>query len=511
MSIRKKTAGLIAVCMVFSLMLTACDNSPENSGPETSGPTAVINRPTYFALAFPKSGGTNPYLSNDTVTYQNATLLYTRLVTFSPEFELEYLLAQNVVNEGTTVTVILGTAHFADGATITAQDVVASLQKAMGSGAYGGRFGNIASVDVSGNTIIITLKKPDALFAYLLDFPILKASEVDILFPMGSGRYTYSETANGEAIFVANPHYAGALPIGTINLLKLSGQDVLISSLNMGNVSFYASETGQTAGGNASNTAYFGTNHFVFIGLNSNSAILQDANVRAAISMAINRNAICEKSYYSRAYPATSVLNPLYPVASASTAFSPTADEDMARQLLASAGYTVSELDGIATNESGGRLTLRLLVCTQSPGKRFTATLIKEQLARVGISVTIIETDSFETYNAMLTDGNFDMYLGEVKLLNNLDLSPFLEGATSYGITPTEDLINAYNAFLLSGHSAELTAQNFATFESAFTTHTPYVPLLYCYGTVAYNRNLQGVNPSLSDVFYTFENLTADE
>ncbi len=495
---RKMTALALACCLFFS----ACNGGGEDS----SGGSTADDQLHTFSLAYIKGDGTNPYLSDHIITYQNASLLYARLVTVSPSFEVQNELAASVLVEGTTVTVLIGEGYFADGSTIATTDVAASLEKARQSTTYSGRFANVASVTAAGNILTIALKEPDALFAYLLDFPILKASQIDAPTPIGSGRYTLGEDETGLPIFIKNNYYSGILPIVSITLVELTGQDALISSLNIGDISLYASENDYSVGGSASKTAYYKTNNLVFLGVNSTNPILQNPLVRQAIGASVNRAVLCDKAYYSRAYPAVSAINATYPFASPETFFSQDADITAAKELLASAGYTVSELDGIATDSADNRLSLNLLVCTQSAGKRYTANLVKEQLAKAGIVVTIVEVESFDAYTAALAAGNFDLYIGEVKLYNNLDLSSFFSGATSYGIQPSETLLATYVAFRQSGSDESL-----AAFETAFYAEAPFIPLLYRYGSVSYNRTLSGLQPTISDIFYQFDNFTSEK
>lgn len=497
---QKLAALALACCLLFS----ACNGKTNE---ETSGGNTSDAQLHSFSLAYIKGDGTNPYLSSHIITYQNASLLYARLVNITPSFDIQNELAASIAVEGNVVTVLVGEGYFADGATITAIDVATSLEKARQSATYGGRFTNIASVTASGNMLTIMLNEPDALFAYLLDFPILKASQVDALTPTGSGRYTLGEDESGLPIFIKNNYYSGILPIVSISLVELTGQDALISSLNIGDISLYASESDYSVGGSASKTAYYKTNNLVFLGMNSTNPILQNPLVRQAIGLSVNRAVLCDKAYYSRAYPATSAINSTYPIsASAEPTFTQDADIVTAKTLLEGAGYTVSELDGIATDGADNRLSLNLLVCTQSAGKRYTANLVKEQLAKAGIVVTIVEVESFDAYTAALAAGNFDLYIGEVKLYNNLDLSSFFSGSTSYGIQPSETLLASYAAFRQSG-----SAEALAAFEEAFYAEAPFIPLLYRYGSVSYNRTLNGLQPTISDIFYQFENFTSEK
>ena len=492
-----------ALLLCAAVLFSGCSGSGSGGGSEEGG-TALQTEPlSEFTLAFAKSDGTNPYLSQNTITYQNAPLLYGQLVTIPPSFQLEMGLASAVAVNGPTVTIQMRTAFFADGAPVTAGDAAASLEAARQSAVYGGRFTNVSAVSAAGSTVTITLNEPDSLFAYLLDIPVMKASQVGAATPTGSGRYTPVLNEESALVFSKNPHYDGSVPVDTIRLLELSGLDALVSSLNIGDVSLYSSELEQDSGSIACSTEYYKTNSLVFLGLNDGRGARQSPTVRQAISSAVDRSVLCEKGYFSRAYPATGALNGSYPALGGKQYLPSTADRETAAQQMALGGYSVSELDGYATDANGQRLNLKLLVCTQGVGKRYTANLIREQLAAAGIAVEIEETDSFEEYTRRVSAGDFDMYIGEVKLYNNMDIGVFLKGgAASYGVLPSEGLLNAYAAFRQDTAAAD-------AFETAFADEVPYVPLLFRRGVVSYSRGITGVQPSVSDVFYQFEQFAA--
>ena len=44
----------------------------------------------------------------------------------------------------------------------------------------------------------------------------------------------------------------------------------------------------------------------------------------------------------------------------------------------------------------------------------------------------------------------------------------------------------------------------------AFAAEMPFVPLVYKNGVATYSKSFAGLSPTVSDIFYQFENLTAD-
>jgi len=174
---------------------------------------------------------------------------------------------------------------------------------------------------------------------------------------------------------------------------------------------------------------------------------------------------------------------------------------DGVAEFFAQLGYTMDVQSGYWADGAGKRASLRLLVYTGSTYKKYAASLIQQQLASQGIEVQILETDDFDAYRQQITDGQFDLYIGEIKLYNNMDLSPFFSGgAASAHLAQSETLSAAYGAFRANKSAA-------GDFEAVFAAEMPYIPLLWRSSTVVAARGISGLTSSLSDVFYSLDGL----
>ena len=60
------------------------------------------------------------------------------------------------------------------------------------------------------------------------------------------------------------------------------------------------------------------------------------------------------------------------------------------------------------------------------------ARYIAKNLTELGMAVTVSELD-WNDYTAALTAGNFDLYLGKVKLTADFDISALVSGGLNYG------------------------------------------------------------------------------
>ena len=505
----------LAVCALFAAGCAASsapDQAPASSGQTTlQTPAGEGGSDGTLCVGYTESDGFNPYRVNSSLVAQNAGLVFEKLVEINPEMELEYRLAQSILCSGTQVILTpRGGCTFADGTPITAEDILASLQAAQASAMYGGRFANVTGMRVQDGLVVLDLAVPDSLFAYLCDIPVMKAGETALAAPTASGRYTYGAGAD---LLVANPRApfgAGEGP-AEIRLWPVSGYDELVSSFAQGSVNLYdAISDSDATGSMTSQQSFYRTNELIYLGVNSTSdkPLLAAATGRTVLSRLTDRRALAQESFYSRAYPATGIINSFYPCVRDAQAISADPQTEDLPSLLGALGYTLDTTAGHYTDAAGARLEVQLLVYTGSVYKRYAANLLREQWGEAGIYLQIVEQDNFDQYKEQVLSGQFELYIGEVKLYNNMDITPFLPGGSlSAGLAQNEELPAARDAFRLDAAAA-------GALEQAFADLMPLVPLVWQNGTVVCNRDVTGVSASVSGVFYSLANLSvaqADE
>ena len=144
--------------------------------------------------------------------------------------------------------------------------------------------------------------------------------------------------------------------------------------------------------------------------------------------------------------------------------------------------------------------SLTLLVNEENAFKRAVAESLCAQLTTAALTVTVRELP-WEDYAAALEGGDFDLYLGEVRLTADWDASALLDvgGALNYGGFASEQLSARNDALLLGGNaSAERYVKGFAE-------EMPFAPLLFKSKTVLTPSGLvDGMTPTASDPFYGF-------
>lgn len=526
--LRRRLLRAAVLALSLCLLLTGCAAAPDASSateePDSSAeaPAAAASLSDYaFTLPWYRGEGYNPYLTDNSLTVQLADLLFEKLVVIDPEARLEYRVVRAVTVEALTVTLTVDASYrYADGTAVSAQDVAACLQAARASKLYSGRFANVTDIRAGEGTVTVTLTQPDALFAWLLDIPVMPAGQTALEKPLASGRYTYA--ADGDAL-VPNPLSTAAAPFDRITLCEMTGADALANSLNIGAISLYASEGEALANGiNSSRQASYYTNTLVFLGFNSiavrswkttdvdgvetwhsqetgSSPLLAQVQGRQAINNLLDRSTLLEKVYYNRGHIADGYLNTVGPAAGHGSLHAE-ARPDEAAAALEALGYAKG-LDGYyrtpGDGPDGQPVRLRLLVYTGSSYKRYLAQLIADALDHAGIQVETQECDTLEAYLQKIAALDFDLYIGEIKLYNDMDLSVFFAqtGAAAQGLSLSEALTGQYAAWRADNGQA-------AALEAALAAEMPWAPLLWRSGTLYYAKALDGFRPSVSSVFY---------
>jgi peptide/nickel transport system substrate-binding protein len=149
--------------------------------------------------------------------------------------------------------------------------------------------------------------------------------------------------------------------------------------------------------------------------------------------------------------------------------------------------------------------TLKLLVNSENASRIHAAERIAQQLNWTGLSVTV-EKLAFEDFILALQQGNFDLYLGEVVLTADFDLSALLlsGGSLNYGgwsdsaLPPLLSQFRASHGLLRSIHANAL--------YSFLTQEVPIAPICFKNGCVLTRwGRLSGLEPVRNNVFYHLE------
>lgn len=220
---------------------------------------------------------------------------------------------------------------------------------------------------------------------------------------------------------------------------------------------------------------------------------------------------------------ATGFYNPSIKLLEAVQNLQKTANAQISIENLEEIGYNNIDSEGIRVSASGNRISLTLMVNGENSARVSAARLIAEQLLSVGIKVTVLER-SYQQYTEALSSGNFQLYIGEIKTLANMDLSALTIGGGScaFGIPtvnkdaanqkPQDQTAESQNPTLSVAHviNGYFSGINTIT-DVAVTLQTelPVIPVCFRQGLLFHNAAIGNVGEaSQSDIYYSIGQYT---
>ena len=520
----------LSFALTFLILFTAsgCKDNVENSSSGASPTTEQSHKKDYLTLLYSAADTFNPYTAKTDINRQICQLIFDPLVRLDDEFNPVNKIAKIAVVSGKTCSVTINQVRFSDGSMLTADDVVYSYKLAKNSaGLYAASLYEVKSVSAKdSSTIIFNLTKADPYFVNNLTFPIIKAgsekvtdSDSVLQPPIGSGRYKVSEDKLSLTI---NENYFGEN--GNINMIKLinapdidsvahyvevGAADIYYNSISDGNILRMSGKKLDIP-----------LNNLVYIGINQNYSSLANVTLRQAMSSGIDRKKICNDSFYNNAVAANGFFNPLWNATKSVQNIQTEANSQITIENLEKIGYNVLDNEGKRKNKAGEKLRFTLLVNSENRLKAQAAALIANQLSQYGITVTIVEKH-YAAYLEALKKGDFQLYLGEIKISDNMDISSLVlpEGSAAFGVEKEEESKTEEN----EEETEENTEENVSSFKpadivngfysgqntladlaSVLQTNMPFVPVCYRTGALFCNDSIENVeNSSESDIYFS--------
>lgn len=411
--------SLAAVALCTTVVVVGCNPAPESEqgggGPFIVARTADID-------------GRDPATATAFQTVQTLDLVYDTLVETNDAGELEPNLATDwqVSPDGRTVTLTLREGvRFHDGATFTAADVKATLDRVLDpktGSVVASNLANVSSVRADGDhTLQIKLSRPDtALLNVLSTVGTSILDEQDIASGSvgrevnGTGAFRWGSWQQGQQVTLkANQDYWGEAPqLQTVEMRVIPDESSILSGMRAD--SFDLGIITDPSVVNQVDTDEMQvlsqpTLSYHVLQLNSQRGPLRELPVRQAVACALDRQQVVQTAYFGEGEVTGPITSPGY-------AYSPTEglpceppDLEAARRLLAEAGYP----DGFS---------LRTIVMV---GEYATATNIAQsvqgQLERIGVQLDLQQQQT-NVYVDNWLNANYDAAVA----LNGGDTDPFL-------------------------------------------------------------------------------------
>ena len=434
----------------------------------------------------------NPFTCTDFTNRALFSLLYQSLFIVDRNYTVEPLLCKSysISEDAKTYTFYINTdATFANGAPLTATDVLASLQKARESDIYGGRFQHVVDITLGNGGISITLDTPYENLPLLLDIPILRADQVEEDFPLGTGPYVLEKTAMSHCLqrrtdWWCNPNMM--ITASSITLLEAKSATQIRDSFEFSNLSLVCADPGSDR-----YTDYrcdyelwdCENGIFLYLACSENSEVFSVPEIRSTLTYAIDREILVQDFYRGFARSATLPASPLSPYYSESLA---------SRYAYAPLKFTQAVKEAQLTDYE-----VTLLVNSDDSLRARVAREIEKMLEDCGLEVTVSEL-SGSAYTNALYNWEFDLYLGQTMLSANMDLTAFFSGngALRYGG------VNDVAAYTLCQQALE-NHGNYYTLHQTVMDNGLLCPVLFrSYAVYAIRGLLTGLTPARDNVFY---------
>ena len=157
----------------------------------------------------------------------------------------------------------------------------------------------------------------------------------------------------------------------------------------------------------------------------------ESALVRQAFAKAFDRAAIVNGILDEHGVGAELPVHPAHENWHTEAANALEYDLQVAAELLAQAGYQRDEETGLLRKKKK-TLEVTLLVNSDNGVKLAIADQLAETMTALGVTVTVSKLP-WKDYMTALTTGAFDLYLGEVRLTADFDVTELLIGSLNYG------------------------------------------------------------------------------
>ncbi|MCL6478459.1 MAG: ABC transporter substrate-binding protein [Peptococcaceae bacterium] len=374
---------------------------------------------------------------HDGTLVKEKAMIAETLVEANPDFTLKPGLAKSWEQVGDTQWKfhLREGVKFHDGKELTADAVKWSIERALKVDPTLKELTRIKSIEaVDKNTLLFTTEEPYAAFPASLAYAgmgiVSPSSEMDekgvISRPVGTGPFKVEkwDTATGTVDLVRNDSYWGAKPkLEKIIMKGIPDPASRSMAVEKGEIDFtcdvpYADlKRIQNTSGiklDASPTARV---YQLTFGKLSGTPY-SDVRVRKAISYAIDRNVIAEKTLHGAAAPASGPIMPSIQWANKNLK-GYSYDPEKAKALLAEAGWKDADGDGIL-EKNGEKFSITLYTYPQRPGLQPMAEAIQSMLKEVGIKVEVRVMDS-SAINEQMRDKDMRLSANAVMMIPDPD------------------------------------------------------------------------------------------
>lgn len=504
-----KMKKLISAILIPLLILNAsgCGHREEDGYVE-SGELVVIRDDSDINLAIYDIDTLNPIATKSESVQKIMNIVYDPLFTTDEKENSVPCLAEsyNISEDGRQMTVNLRQdIKWHDGTNFTADDVVYTLSKMVGSdGLYKSVAKKIKSFTaVNKNRVIINFEKPETDFSNCLTFPIIskntKYVSDDSFVPMGTGAYKFESRSSSEIVLTPSE------PGGNINkrvIVKiLKDAAAAAEAFNVNELDAITSDEldlESSAPKNYSRVKTITSDNLVFMGFNTENEVLSSSGIRRALNAIADKKKIVETCAYGNGVETDM---PIKPNSWAYSAADNKISQAETEALFEQEGYS---LNGGVYYKDGKPLALTILVNEENEKRRAVAESLSADMRGYGISATVRSVD-YNSYISSIESGNYEIFIGETVVDANQNPAVMLGGESNYFRYDTSALDKAKNS-LYGITDKEVYKQAVKEYFQIFNASPPYVPLYFKTESVIYGSYVSGTDePVCYDTFKNIE------
>ena len=497
----------------------------KNSGEDDDTIIMQPENSSVFNLAIDSIDTFNPILTKSVSIKDAMQLIFEPLYSFDEGLNPIPVLAKSCTKSDNAMNYqlkIKDSVFWHDNTALTALDVLHTINLIrFNDTSYTKRLSCIGSVSLIDNyTLSINLKRPVPNFYALLSFPIIQNSSADQLqsdyLPIGTGPFKYdSKISSDNILLVINENWHNTLPaINEVHLNTLKNTSDIINAFNAGYIDAVTSTVI-----NLSNNAIRGeisgkdytSNALTFLGFNTSKSFFKSPNTRKALSYLIDRADIVTNEIFSRGVASKIPVNPsawYYPKI-ADTKH----DNQYIHEMLTLDGWAKTqdnlykrtaqrydqEQDKMTDVEEN--LKANILVNDNNEERYRIATNIAEKFNAFGIQTTITLV-SYEDYVQRTQNLDYSVFIGEIKLSENMDAYSLLSSSGNYFSYSS----NAMDSMIyqLGITTPENQAKIYTDYANLFLEEMPFVPLFFRKESVYFEKSVQGI--SAPNLFCSYQN-----
>lgn len=449
----------------------------------------------------------NPILSSNKEVLNIDKLIFEPLITINKNYQADLCLATECSKTSPTSYVIKidNNKKWHNGSNLISKDIQFTIDRLKeGNSIYSYNVEKVTSVEIiDQSTIKINLSEEVPFFEYNLTFPILSNNyylgenfSTSSKIPIGTGMFKISSINGSNIELSKNKSWWNIDKINSkieniyIKLYSEIGE--IYNSFKLGNIDIFTTS-------NLNLEHYIGTigyskneykgREFDYLAFNCQDSILKNAEVRKAITQAIDKTNIVSSIYNNQYYLADFPLdygNFLYPKQENNENY----NTEQAKNTLIDSDweYKYNRWQK-KENYKTLRLNLTLSVDGTNPKRVATAETIKEQLEQIGIKVTVNKM-SESSYKRALSNKNYQMLLTGLYNSYSPNVETFF-GANNLQNYYNEEVIRILNE-VRNINDVNLLKEKYNRLVQIYEEERPFIGLYRNRQTIVKGQNVAG-------------------